>query len=131
MWYHLTSALQKLILLYFMVTYLLLFLCVLYHLQYNVLYIVTVMLINNLRVCWITFQKKKRTNTFFSISKIVYNLLCLNKVLKYIYIEFYSGISNALIVPISPVLAALSLTAAILFGVVCVVSTTFYRKHTR
>lgn len=34
-------------------------------------------------------------------------------------------------VSISPVLAALTLTAAILFTIVCIVSATLYRKHTR
>lgn len=48
--------------------------------------------------------------------------------------EFFSlsrlpGVSNVMNVPVSPVLAALVLTAAILFAVVCIVLATIYRKH--
>ena len=39
------------------------------------------------------------------------------------------GVSNVMNVPVSPVLAALTLTAAILFAVVCIVLATIYRKH--
>jgi hypothetical protein len=39
------------------------------------------------------------------------------------------GVSNVMNVPVSPVLAALVLTAAILFAVVCIVLATIYRKH--
>lgn len=40
-----------------------------------------------------------------------------------------SGVSNVMNVPVSPVLAALVLTAAILFAIVCIVLATIYRKH--
>ncbi|XP_070493801.1 neural cell adhesion molecule 2 [Chironomus tepperi] len=41
----------------------------------------------------------------------------------------FTGVSNVMNVPVSPVLAALVLTAAILFAVVCIVLATIYRKH--
>ncbi|CAO1433884.1 unnamed protein product [Diamesa serratosioi] len=41
----------------------------------------------------------------------------------------YTGVSNVMNVPVSPVLAALTMTAAILFAVVCIVLATIYRKH--
>lgn len=49
-------------------------------------------------------------------------------------IEFLSylsnvGTTNPLNVPISPVLAGLTLTAAILFAIVCIVLAALYRKH--
>ncbi|KAG5671141.1 hypothetical protein PVAND_001354 [Polypedilum vanderplanki] len=40
-----------------------------------------------------------------------------------------AGVSNVMNVPVSPVLAALVLTAAILFSIVCIVLATIYRKH--
>lgn len=41
-----------------------------------------------------------------------------------------AGVSNVMnVVPINPVLAALMLTAAMLFAVVCIVFATIYRKH--
>lgn len=44
---------------------------------------------------------------------------------------FFAGVSNVMNVPVSPVLAALVLTAAILFAVVCIVLATIYRKHSQ
>ncbi|XP_058467805.1 titin [Malaya genurostris] len=41
----------------------------------------------------------------------------------------YTGVSNVMNVPLSPVLAALTLTVAILFAVVCIVLATIYRRH--
>ncbi|XP_062702027.1 hemicentin-1 [Aedes albopictus] len=41
----------------------------------------------------------------------------------------YTGVSNVMNVPLSPVLAALTLTVAILFAVVCIVLVTIYRRH--
>ncbi|CRK88301.1 CLUMA_CG002080, isoform A [Clunio marinus] len=41
----------------------------------------------------------------------------------------FTGVSNVMNVPVSPVLAALVLTAAILFAIVCIVLATIYRKH--
>lgn len=41
----------------------------------------------------------------------------------------FAGVSNVMNVPVSPVLAALVLTAAILFAIVCIVLATIYRKH--
>ncbi|XP_063706128.1 uncharacterized protein LOC134835187 [Culicoides brevitarsis] len=43
----------------------------------------------------------------------------------------YTSISSALNVPISPVLAALTLTAIILFAIVCIVSVSVYRRHSK
>ncbi|ETN65555.1 sidestep protein [Anopheles darlingi] len=41
----------------------------------------------------------------------------------------YTGVSNVMNVPLSPVLAALTLTVAVLFAVVCIVLATIYRRH--
>jgi multisubunit Na+/H+ antiporter MnhC subunit len=49
--------------------------------------------------------------------------------LSIVFAYFISGVSNVMNVPVSPVLAALVLTAAILFAIVCIVLATIYRKH--
>lgn len=46
-----------------------------------------------------------------------------------LFVRLFAGVSNVMNVPVSPVLAALVLTAAILFAIVCIVLATIYRKH--
>lgn len=64
-------------------------------------------------------QIENRWKTFCSLT-------FFNKTLFYFFVP---GVSNVMNVPVSPVLAALVLTAAILFAIVCIVLATIYRKH--